>query len=916
MTRSVRFSPFVRAGVFACALGAAGPLHAREVPFAAPLPVYTVAGPVSHWALADIDGDADTDLLVASPAEGRLLLLRNMDGVGAAWSPVTVSTAASDARDVVAGDIDHDGDMDAASVSYPSGLLAWHENLDGNGTSWATHTIPTDAGMALDLADIDRDGDLDVVAEPGVVKAPLRWYRNDGGGAAWTARTIGPYLFGEANIETVDLDRDGDPDVLALDAGYTLWFENTDGGSNWPYHDLGGDAPGGVAAGDIDGDGDPDVVGFGAWYENTSAGSWPLHVFLDPGGYPLSLPTPVDVDSDGDLDIWGFENSVVWYDNLAGDGLQWARRVVAAPSNPLNATPVDLDGDGDLDGLSASGAGPTVVSRHLNETLHRTACFAPPATVFTAVDPLNRVVIADLDRDGDVDLVPADAVGGRLLWHENGANGASWTPHALATVFAPHSAATADIDRDGDTDVVSNSGVAPHRALWLENLSAGASFTIHTISTVANAAYGSQVVAGDIDGDGDVDVFQSGNELGGWWYANASGDGSTWAPGILIGGTSGELADIDGDGDLDVASAHGDFSGMHNVGWRENVAGTAAAWVFHTISTAVFWPWVITAGDVDGDGDVDFAHVGLASPELGWRINEGAGSAWTLRTVPGATGVVGGTLADLDRDGDLDLPWAGQSPPRLEWHENRNGLGSEWLGHTLPLIGAPSDVGRPAAADIDRDGDIDLIVGSGTFASGFLAWYPNRGGQFSLAGENTAPGTTQQGEMVSMLRVVATHLGRAGDGPLELARFGVLLEEAAGDPLTSSEANLLVESLRVYRDANGNGTFEPTDTLVASIGTLSLAAGVQDVPFADGDPNVAVAFGTPQTFFVVIELTADAATQNPNRVRTTLLQLGRSASQAEHAAYDLAISPACPADVASGVTVAVVPVELMGFSIE
>jgi hypothetical protein len=170
--------------------------------------------------------------------------------------------------------------------------------------------------------------------------------------------------------------------------------------------------------------------------------------------------------------------------------------------------------------------------------------------------------------------------------------------------------------------------------------------------------------------------------------------------------------------------------------------------------------------------------------------------------------------------------------------------------------------------------------------------------------------------MVSMLRVVATHLGRAGDGPLELARFGVLLEEGAGDPLTTGEANLLVESLRVYRDANGNGIFDPADTLVTSIPTLSLTGGVQAVPFADGDANVAVAFGAPATFFVVVELTADAATQDPNRVRTTLLQVGPSASQAEHAAYDLPLAPACPADFPSGVTVAVVPVELMGFAIE
>ena len=46
------------------------------------------------------------DLLVAAPAEGRLLLLRNMDGAGASWSAVTVSTAAVDVQDTVAGDID------------------------------------------------------------------------------------------------------------------------------------------------------------------------------------------------------------------------------------------------------------------------------------------------------------------------------------------------------------------------------------------------------------------------------------------------------------------------------------------------------------------------------------------------------------------------------------------------------------------------------------------------------------------------------------------------------------------------------------------------------------------------------------------------------------------------------------------
>ena len=152
--------------------------------------------------------------------------------------------------------------MDAASVSFPSSRLAWHENLDGNGTAWTTHTIGTNAGFALDLADIDRDGDLDVVAEPGDDKSPLRWYRNDGAGAVLDR----PY------DRTLPVRRSqhrhrgprpgwGIPDVLALFAGHTLWFENTDGGANWLSHFLGGVAPTGVAAADMDRDGDPDVIG-------------------------------------------------------------------------------------------------------------------------------------------------------------------------------------------------------------------------------------------------------------------------------------------------------------------------------------------------------------------------------------------------------------------------------------------------------------------------------------------------------------------------------------------------------------------------------------------------------------------------------------------------------------------------------
>jgi hypothetical protein len=105
----------VRAGVFAATLGAPSLTHAGEVPFAAPLPVATAAGPVQRLAPADVDGDGDQDLLLTHAVAGTLAFLRNVDGAGTTWSLTTVSTGAANARDVAAVDVDGDGDIDVVS---------------------------------------------------------------------------------------------------------------------------------------------------------------------------------------------------------------------------------------------------------------------------------------------------------------------------------------------------------------------------------------------------------------------------------------------------------------------------------------------------------------------------------------------------------------------------------------------------------------------------------------------------------------------------------------------------------------------------------------------------------------------------------------------------------------------------------
>ena len=94
-----------------------------------------------------------------------------------------------------------------------------------------------------------------------------------------------------------------------------------------------------------------------------------------------------------------------------------------------------------------------------------------------------------------------------------------------------------------------------------------------------------------------------------------------------------------------------------------------------------------------------------------------------------------------------------------------------------------------------------------------------------------------------------------------------MLLETSGDPLTSAEANNLIENLYVYYSADD--TWGPADTVVTTVITLSLSVGVQTINFTDGDSNVQISAPTGKTYFVVVEMTDDASAQTPNVFQVT-----------------------------------------------
>lgn len=336
--------------------------------------------------------------------------------------------------------------------------------------------------------------------------------------------TISTYA---ASVKTGDLDNDGDVDFVTskFTTGEISWHEN-DGSGNFTQHLIAVDANGitDIAIGDMDDDGHLDIVVTAAQsnrillyinasetdgsadFSNPSKSIWTGN---NPGANANDVRSLqlIDVNQDGRLDIVSASQGsgviALHLQNATDDNTFSTTLIDVAANHAYSVVAADFDGDNDID-IAAGLLTKNQIVWYENDGDEN---FSKTVIVDYASTPTNILtVVADIDQDGDADIVTANQTDQRIVWLENDGSG-NFTEQTLAFVITSVEAIVVDdFDLDGDKDIVVSSGFDDN-VIWLEN-EGNQSFRYNEIATSLHLL---SMDFGDFDNDGDLDLLATGD---------------------------------------------------------------------------------------------------------------------------------------------------------------------------------------------------------------------------------------------------------------------------------------------------------------------------------------------------------------------------------------------------------------------
>ena len=692
-----------------------------------PIPINSEATDSLGLALGDMDGDGDLDVALANKSVPSQVFRNDGAGnFGLAWQQ---SQFVAPANDVKWGDLDGDGDLDLVLVYKDAASQVYRNDANQNPANgqlfaavWQSPVAGVDT-QGLAIGDLDGDGRLDLVFV--TAAAGTQVYANLGNLAFRLAVEV---ALSAKNVDLGDMDGDGDLDI-GLASQYLPVLRNM---GDFTFEQLQlTNAFGnfvGVRWGDGESDGDLDLVAIVGEFDNV------IYFLRNNGGIFELVPVRNhlvtnrlsdvvwdDYDSDGDIDIIvgnelyvsEKETGCGCVEVLANDGSGTFTKVWdSLPDRPGFASVAlgDLDMDGDLDIAGGTFRGISQLVYNRSRYYQQNSVLALnnyAATDFGGPAGPHRTVVADLDTDGDLDLLDSQGFVYRL-YRNDGERHFIYANWGIPTPSQRSISAIAagDMDLDGDLDLAIGFIGSPPQVLRND----GNFIFTEVWEASGDVAATNDIVWADMDGDDFLDMV-----LGSAVYRNQSNNQfvKLWSDASQATTLALAVQDVDLDGDADIALAR---NSMPPVVMRNDGLGQFEQMWGADISARIVSD--IAFGDLDGDSLPDLVlGSGNATSQI---LQNVGGSHFELRVdIPLDDRISSVSLGDVDADGDLDVAMAGNGISSSIWVlENRGAyqfrLGWRSTPKSSCFFCQVYDSDMAIWADIDSDSALDLIVGGDT----------------------------------------------------------------------------------------------------------------------------------------------------------------------------------------------------------
>lgn len=491
-----------------------------------------------------------------------------------------------------------------------------------------------------------------------------------------------------------DITHDNLPDIVAIDSsgtwGGALWLVKNNGAGGFDAPELIHDADYyQILIADLDGDGDMDILGqYGAEnyqmscnvFVNDGTGGMTTQIEVLTGFPPMweacYYTTLQDWNSDGLPDFLLQGTHLYFKTNLGGNQFE-PRKIALLTRKPdmAYAYVTDMNNDGSKDLI----AGP-IVTNHIGYYLNN------GNNTFKQQDPpvqdssFTFNYVADLTGDKAPDLIRVQET--RIVWFENNGSGRFGPAIPLLNVTDVNYIRSADLDKDGDVDLVifiqyNGSGGTTSSIIILRNDG------LNNFTQIQDLLLGQFSLKRHVLMDTNKDSFPDivlVNSLNNFIACQNDGNGQFSNNQIIHTESNGSAypvftpGDFDSDGDLDILYC--DFNALNKLTLlRNNGQGQFNSVATQPMNLSAFSTYVLRPVDLDGDNQLDMLIKGISN--IYWLKNTGNGvfaSPEVLLT--GFDNYFSAIFVDMDSDNDLDIVATQVSSTDIFWFENQTVVGT------------------------------------------------------------------------------------------------------------------------------------------------------------------------------------------------------------------------------------------------